>query len=528
MDAHVTSRHFRRLEVGAIVLICALALALRLFTLDTSPNYDSLATLEETEATTASHVLDYVSLKTAASATTDTAEIAHQLNLSFPGSYVVNQAWIAATGQSGYRGLRLLTALLSFGTVVVVTLLAWHMVGPHGAVAAALLATFSPLLQYYGSYVRFYATVTFFGALAYAVTLAVVSDGGRFHRYRSHPLLLVALCALAWLPLTMHASGAITLFVCSYLLFFRLWSTLPPRRKAWLATAYAVGGAPVFINAAAFIFARATDVSARSLHNSMSSSVTALGASLTINFNGLLFVLILFAICLFWRRLRITLLYVPFLICLAGASLVIIVRNDLFRPDYFSTLLPILYFLTADALEAMAAGLGGGWRSRGVAYLVLGFALSFTLPSFVSNAFIDQDGMDFAAAIADVEALEPDKPVLVFSDVPGYFPRDRDSRVTVVSHAQEHRIDESPYAAVMYIVGWRREGFGKDFYVQGQGNQAAARQRVTEILAKSRLRKISGRPRLDMRDNLLFIFQRAPVPAAGTPSESATGPATPE
>ena len=520
----MVQRPFGPLAVGAVVLTCALALALRLSTLDTSPNYDSLATLQETDATTPALLADYFSLRTAASVTGNTAEIAHQINVTFPGSYVVNRAWMAVTGQAGYRGLRLLMALLSFGTVVIIALLAWHMVGPHGAVAGSILATFSPLLQYYGSYIRFYATVTFFAALAYAVTLVVVSDGGRAHRYRSHPMVLVMLCVLAWLPLTMHASGAIPLFVCSYLLFFRLWPTLAPVRRVWLAAIYAICGAPVLVNALAFVFARASDGSARSLRNSMSTSVTSLGASLAVNFNGLLFVLILFVICVFWRRLRISLLYVPFLICLSGASLLIAVRNDLFRPDYFSTLLPIVYFLCADGLEAMVVGLGDGWGSRSVAYLVLGLAVSFTLPSFVSNAFIDQDGNDFVAAIADVKVLEPGRSVLVFSDLPGYFPRDSDGRVTVVAHA----MDESSYAAVMYIVGWRREGFGKNFYMNGEADPAAAQRRVAEILDKSRLRKISGRPRLDMRDNLLFIFQRAPTVAARTPSGSAPDPSTPE
>jgi hypothetical protein len=69
---------------------------------------------------------------------------------------------------------------------------------------------------------------------------------------------------------------------------------------------------------------------------------------------------------------------------------------------------------------------------------------------------------------------------------------------------EEGSINECNYGIIIYAIGWRREGFEKKFYsVVPEGQMA-------RILRESNLARISGHPRLDLRDNLVFLFRREP------------------
>jgi hypothetical protein len=489
------------LVIGVVLLV---AILLRLYTLDTSPNYDSMATFTETQNTTPKALSTYATMYNLRHlSTVDKSTLAHELNIGFPGYYVLNGWYVKWFGVKTFQQARVLTALLSILTVLILTVLAWVLIGPHGAIATAIIATFSPLFQFYGSYVRFYSALVFFSSLSYAVVMWLAVTPRRFAR-STHVLLVTAAAVLAWIPLTVHAAGALPLFTCSYVLFVYVVRRLSTSGRVVVVVTYALVGLPVLANTAAFLYARATDTSVRTARNVMSSSIGSLIASIFFNFNGLIFLVIGAGLVLLPRsRLRFGLLYVPFLICLAGASLAIVLRHELFRPDYLSTLLPIAYILLADSIERIAAS-GPAPFARRMAYLVLCCVMLFSLPSFASNVVIDQDGLDFRLALRDINAIAQGRTALVYTHSPGYFPAAAGDHVKFAHLDEEGSISECDYGIIVYAIGWRREGFEKKFYSVVPENQMA------RILRESNLARISGHSRLDLRDNLVFLFRREP------------------
>ena len=115
----------------------------------------------------------------------------------------------------------------------------------------------------------------------------------------------------------------------------------------------------------------------------------------------------------------------------------------------------------------------------------------------------------YRSQLFHVHALGP-----VLAEVTGGTPSTvyAESRVYVAWYAPEN-ITVRPFheaglcepereGPIHYILRWRRTGFSKSF------RELSQRAEAPWILARSRLVRIVGKARLDLRDNLLFLLQR--------------------
>lgn len=481
------------LALAAVLLV---ALVTRLVTIDASPTYDTYLTYTETEATSLETLRRYVTLEYARDPELVRPELlAESPHLTFPGYYALNKVYIALLPVVSHTAVRALPALFSLLSVVLLVIVAARHIGREGALVAGIVATLSPLLQYHGSYIRFYAALIFFSAWALLAVLAL-TEGRRFPPPGRRRLLrLAGVSVLLWTPLLVHASGALAVFVCGVALLLRVLPRLSGPERLYALGLNAVLGTPPLVNGAVFVFSRA---SSSELMPQMSTSALSFLASLIFNFNGLIFLAIAFVLLYCRAGLRLY-LYLPFAVALALTFAAVLLEPSLFRPDYLLSLLPLTYFLFADSVRRIGDSLGGTPFARRTAHLLVAAVLAFSLPSFVSNVWIDQDRMDYRLALSDLERITAGQRTLVYSHSPGSFPEALPPNLRVAHLREEGRIEEGEFERVLYLIGWRREGFRKRFL---------ANVETSGIQARAHLVHISGRNRLDSRDNLLFFFEK--------------------
>lgn len=482
-----------------LLLLLAFTLATRLHTLDISPTHDTHATFTEaadTDLESLGRYLTLGNLRTLREA--PPAELSEKPQRSFPGFYLLFKAYLGLFGADDFVAARALSSAFSFLCVALLAWIALRHVGPGGALAVAAVGATSPLLQYHGSYIRFYAALIFASALSLAAVLAW-AERVELPRARARRLLgALGISALIWLPFTIHASGALSVFACGLVFLLRVVPRLSFGERWLVLGANALLATPPLVNTVVFLVARGRNAELMPEDYVMSTSALSFLASLVFNFNGLLFLGIAFALCTLRGALRLW-LYLPYAAALALCFVGVTIRPTLFRPDYLLSLLPATYLLFGDALQRLGAALGGTRLAAGVLGLVVVGAVAFTFPTFVSNVAIDQDRFDYRRVVQDVAALAGGAPTLVYSHSPASFPRELPPNLRVAHLDERGKLDESPYQRVFYLLGWRREGFRKKFQ---------ALVDPEPVLRGARLVLISGRNRLDARDNLLFVFER--------------------
>ena len=478
------------------VLLLATAAATRLWTLDVAPTYDTHATYHETEQTSLETLRKYFTFEYARTLNeVEPVTIAEAPHLTFPAYYALNKAYLAVAPE-GHTAARALPAFLSWLTVVLLMALAARHISTWAALVVGVLAVTSPLLQYHGSYIRFYAALTFFSAWSLWAVLAL-AERVRGERELRRGLAITGASLLLWFPLSIHASGALSVFVGGVILLLRVWPRLKFGERAYALGLNLVLATPLLVNTAVFLVARSRNAALMPSDYVMSTSALSFLASLLFNFNGLVFLTIAFAfvVC---RGLRNE-LYVPYAIALLLTFVGVTIQPTLFRPDYLLSLLPLTYLLFGDAVEQLGMRLGGTRLARGTLALVVVCVVTFTLPSFVSNVFIDQDRLDYRRAMHDLEQrTDAAERVLVYTHSPLNFPP-APERIRIANLTQEGEIDEAAFDRVFYVIGWRREGFQKKFLALVDTSTI---QRTTHLV------HISGKNRLDARDNLLFFFEK--------------------
>ena len=491
------------------VLLLAAGAFFRLYPADCSFGVDAQASIKEATRLSAESFASYLTLENLWNfQAANVPRLAHHLELTMPGFYLILKSlqWFGVESDSSLRMLS--AASFSIALIPIMLCIGIRVRGVHSGIILVLLTVLSPLLQYYGTYIRFYAAMVFFAGLGYfhlvqsAIRLARGEDLSKTE--------LACLAILFWLPLWINISSLLIVAIYTWILLFFIIPKLERKSGQMLLAAVGVLGIIPLGNSVAHLLARFTDSGA--VDNVMSQSALSFIGSLYFNFNGGIFLVILIALvfCQIPRQ-RFLLLYCPYLIAMGALFIAAILRNDLFRPDYVSSLLPVTYLLFSESIVELSTApsikqIGLETQSRVLQYCLTAVVLLASLPSFVSNAFIDQDRFDYKRAIEAIKKhSEPNDLILVYAVGQDRFLKyDFDSdRIQLANLHQYGTLDHSAFNKVFIALGWRREGFSKDFATVTRKNK----KELPRILNNSTLLEITGRSRLDLRDNLLFIFE---------------------
>ena len=132
--------------------------------------------------------------------------------------------------------------------------------------------------------------------------------------------------------------------------------------------------------------------------------------------------------------------------------------------------------------------------------------IAFTTPSFISNAFIDQDKWDYHRALSDIRKDAGEEKVILFASSALSYPEDKSLDIQIEQIGKRKTFDFSALPSdtkVYFALRWQRQGFRKDFR---RGDLSESENR--EIFESSDFVSISGANRLDLRDNLIFIYKK--------------------
>ena len=494
--------------LAILLAILLLTFGLRFHNLDTSLGADAFTTLIEANRTNLQTLTNYLTLRNAWDFDSiGASRLANDLELAMPGHFILVKLWGALVDSPTYAHHRLLSALMSGLVSVVLVIQVWRSLGRSAAIGVAVLVCFSPLLQYYGAYVRFYAALILASGIAYASSMSLLHEL-ETQPTRANPWRAFFCPLLCWLVPFIHITGILIVFVALYPLIVFGVRCMSPRQRMFFAAGLVLPAIPVLVNCAAFIFARSISPSY------MGTSVVAFGGSLFFNFNGVLFLILATYVCVgAVSRADLARWYGPFAFCFLCLFAASTLRPSLFRSDYVASLLAPTYFLFVHAVwkrgqRLLVAPISSNsakqpWISL-PALLVL-VSITFTLPTFVSNAFIDQDRWDYQQALEDVLAMSGDGPVAVYARAPSNFPQSPSKRLLVRHLKTRAQADNDVSTEVFYLLRLSRHGFTK-------GSFDLPPDELAELTEKSTLMGVSGRPRLDLRDNLLLILRKRENP----------------
>lgn len=155
------------------LLACALSAIVRSYNWESyTLNYDEGATVFKLDRIEALPLIEeYLTLqhmsaeKVLASTSLD---MANDIYHSFPGYFVLAKLWIGAFDEPVVKNLRAFSLLWSILTVPIIGLIALRF-GKMHAIFAVLIALLHPMLQYHGTYVRFYSLFVFVSAVGIAM-----------------------------------------------------------------------------------------------------------------------------------------------------------------------------------------------------------------------------------------------------------------------------------------------------------------------------------------------------------------------
>jgi len=303
------------------------------------------------------------------------------------------------------------------------------------------------------------------------------------------------------IPNSIHAFGAITtLFLLCMLVshFYYNRNDLAKISSSSIVTfvsAFAVIAIIIGVNIIVFFYSGMV-AGDRSVDNVMSESAVHAVLSLLFNIGPFYPIVILSAVLLMFltRDFRNTVLNRYFFstaVALMPIPLFIIFKYSYFRPDYIYGMFPYIVILTALCIAYLSDKMCRPEHKTLFVSIVSLFIIISTLPTFVSNVFIDNDRADYKGVAKFISGI---KDADFYSTSPGflnlYLGRNLVRQIpSAGAEKPDNSVDE-------YYIILSRKGkstvFSYDFC----------------RLKDAQLIKIIGKDRLDLRANKIFIFLR--------------------
>jgi hypothetical protein len=488
------------LRITSLLAVFVVAAGVRTFGYqNTSIDYDELKTIDELRSTNRESLLGYVGVRNLWHYNkVNKHQIAVNNSLSFPLYYIPMKA--VSSVRTDLSSLRLATAVWGVIGLVLFFVLG-SMYGSHVAWMSFALLLFHPWAQHHTLHIRFYEFWSFLSIAGVLYTKWFIE---KIRNHTCTPLHCLLFGGILLLPCTVHAFGIINVTFMAFYTGIALW-----REKlslSWLRKYHwFLGGATVILLGAVIgknlaVFAYTTLFPGESgIGGIRGNSISTLQIWGSFMFNsGYLLPFVITAGILLLRNRGAFEKYrdlgyfsVALVFSLLPVVLITTVNPSPFRSDFLYGCLPYLLLMSALAIDAV--GEIAVKRTDAIATKVFLTAVLVVsvLPTFLSNAFIDNDRLPYDVAAADIA---PRKGVKVYAPNNNYFNYYLGSaRVSGIQNANQScndsGVDEYFYIPVR-----------KGMRTQYTHNVASVKDLV--------LVKILGEDRLDLRRNHIYVFFR--------------------
>lgn len=369
------------------------------------------------------------------------------------------------------------------------------------AIISAVLWLFHPWAHFHSTYFRFYSLWAFIATFSLCYVEYVLS---KLHTGQIPSWKVVVVVLLIFLPSTIHLFGVYTSFFLICMIgshFFYHQQDLKRLSRANIMAfglTFLMGMIVVGLNLLVFVYATLTTDMAVASKGSALSEQNAIHVIASTIFNvGLLFPLmpggmvVLAIVNKASLRLPIKRYGLSLLLCSIPLIGTMLITPHMIRPDYLFGLFPYVLILTAFVIEAFAHSCQCQYQWLYSGMLTLCLVVS-TLPTLVSNVFIDYDRFDFQTA-AQFIAARP-LPARFYSSGPGHFNVYlKDQRVTQINTINPATCQSSDDE---YFLIWMRKGKSSYFYYN-------LRQ-----LPGVQVLDIIGKDRIDLRANKIYVLFR--------------------
>lgn len=468
---------------------------------DISLDYDEHKTIyAELKNTTIQTFTNYLTLRNAYDyqMINDTGtKVGWELNICFPLYYLPMK--LAALFNDDIVFLRFCTALFGILTPIIIFLVGRRYSWKIG-VMGALLLLFHPWAQNHSVHIRFYE----FWALLSAISLWYVEFFLNRLQYKQTRIWhMVVLSIMLLLPCTVHAFGVLTTiflvaiiaaYIASCPRHIKINDIPAIQRLAFYVTTFILT-IIVSVNLLVFAYASVVENHPAYLHNSES----AIHIFISSIFNFAYFYIAVAGMCLLatvlnWKSIPFPLkrYSVAYLVSIS-LCLVVLVKPQSFRPDFFYGTLPFLCLLLAFQIDHFSKKwFSPSFSIQGSLLLVCLLILS-NLPTFVSNVFIDFDRLPFLEAARMANKFNTENAALYATNhnyINAYLSDNIVQPMTRVNpeHCQSSQ-DE-------YFFISMRKGRSMQFFYDYSS------------LKNVQLIQILGESRLDLRANHIFLFYR--------------------
>ncbi len=484
-----------------IILLCSIFLRTYNYQ-NINIDYDEDATLFQIRSTSLHIITNYVFLQNLfkyEEINQIGKGIVWRINICFPLFYIPLK--VASVFRQDIDFLRFIVIIFGAATPVFLFLLGGKYSLQTGIIASTLLL-FHPWAQHHSTYIRLYGFWAFIATLClwyveFTITKIQQDRAASFH------FIILAICLL--LPCTVHAFGCISsiFLFCMLLSHFYYHRTdfakISSRNKTIFGITFGLStiiiGTNWLVFAYAVIMERSLSViSAESqLHGQSPLHVIA---STAFNF-GYLYPIVIVLLILFMLQKKghtnVTFnRYVFSIIVSSIPILLIMVKSPTsIRPDYMYGNLPYLLLLLALSIEHSARELCKRKYKVMWSLVITLFLLISTLPTFVSNVFIDNERLDYRATAQFISNIQDAN---FYSTAPGYFNRYLNAnRVEQIENIYPETCQSQKDE---YFLIRMRKGKSTYFFYDFRK------------LKDAQLVKIIGKDRIDLRANKIYLFFR--------------------
>jgi hypothetical protein len=497
----------KRIDILVFLVILIATVILRTYNYtEISPDYDEASTVNyELNCTSLNTISNYVNLIPLLQKNKVVNECSG-LHSIFPLYYLFMKPFTFIPGGYDspvfdyihtYEFLRLISILIG---IVTIALLFWFCKKYYGlsiAIIASALYLFHPWAQHHATYIRLYG----FWALVSLLSLwyfEFILSKFKSNSIKFRHFLLLAVFLI--LPITIHAGGVVCsifliIFFFSYFyyeqkLFFKFKRTMLLFGFITLAV-----GSVFFIKLVSFAYGRLNDQFYVGVVKMAESSIQFLFSTM-FNFGELYIVVLAVALFLvFFVKLKNPTLrryLFSLFISVVPLTLASVFFPTMFRPDYLFGLFP--YFIISVALSIQYAGkvLCNAQSRQFFSILLVLILILSTLPTLISNVFIDQDRFPYKDAAKYISQVKNAK---FYSTNQGHI--DIYVNKTKVDHLNvDYEYGRCASRQDEYFLVNVRKGKSTEFFYD------------YKKLKNAQLIDILGKDRLDLRSSKIYVFYR--------------------
>ena len=399
---------------------------------------------------------------------------------------------------SDLASLRLVTIMWGVLSIVSFYFLGNRFGNDVGWIAFAIML-FHPWVQHHTVHIRFYELWSFTAIIGLFYTHVLVK------RIASGACRLLDCCAfpvLLLLPCTVHAFGVVNALCLSAYFALSVWRSSEIKFQSFVRREWIIGLAVFLImgiivagNIAVFGYATLIDGQAEDWINS--TSMVQIWASFVFNAGYLspLIVIASMTLILFRRKLdeyrHFLDLFIAVAFSLIPALVITAIKPHAFRSDYLYGVLPYVLLVVAFSVDTLGRMIFQEREALATKMFLVVIIIGSTLPTFVSNVFIDKDRLPHDVAAAMISSLGEIKAYAPNPNYFNYYLMDHEVRDIhlAAKHSSETRTDE-------YFFIPMRKGMSTQFFYDFNS------------LDGLKLIKILGKDRLDLRSNQIYVFLR--------------------